>query len=55
MWEIQISMHVNFTSSRNTGETRTFYVWGDNVSIMRGSDTDDIIREIFRSFLSNYQ
>ena len=55
VWEIQISMHVNFTSSRNTGETRTFYVWGDNVSIMRGSDTDDIIREIFRSFLSNYQ
>ena len=48
-------MHVNFISSKDTGETRTIYVWSDNVSIMRGSDTDDIIRELFRSFLHNYQ
>ena len=48
-------MHVNFTSSRDTGETRIYYVWSDNVSIMQGSDTNDIIREIFRSFLHNYQ
>ena len=48
-------MHVNFISSKDTGETRTIYVWSDNVSIMRGSDTDDIIRELFRSFLRNYQ
>ena len=43
-------MHVNIISSKDTGETRTIYVWSDNVSIMRGSDTDYIIREIFRSF-----
>ena len=48
-------MPVNFISSKDTGETRTIYVWSDNVSIMRGSDTDDINREIFRSFLRNYQ
>ena len=48
-------MRVNFISSKDTGETRTIYVWSDNVSIMWGSDTDDIIREIFRSFLRNYQ
>ena len=48
-------MHVNFISSRDTGETRIYYVWSDNVSIMQGSDTNDIIREIFRSFLHNYQ
>ena len=55
VWKIQISMRVNFISSKDTGETRTIYVWSDNVSIMRGSDTDDIIRELFRSFLHNYQ
>ena len=55
VWKIQISMRVNFISSKDTGETRTIYVWSDNVSIMRGSDTHDIIREIFRSFLRNYQ
>ena len=55
VWKIQISMHVNFISSKDTGETPTIYVLSDNVSIMRGSDTDNIIREIFRSFLRNYQ
>ena len=48
-------MHVNFISSRDTGETRIYYVWSDNVSIMQGGNTNAIIREIFRSFLHNYQ
>ena len=48
-------MRVNFISSKDTGETRTIYVWSDNVSIMWGSDTGYIIREIFGSFLKNYQ
>ena len=48
-------MHVNFISSRDTGETCIYYVWSDNISIMQGSDTNDISREIFRSFLHNYQ
>ena len=43
-WKIQISMRANFIFSKDTGETRTIYVWSDNVSIMRGSDTDYIIR-----------
>ena len=54
VWKIKISMPVNFISSKDTGETRTIYVWSDNVSIMWGSDTDDI-RELFRSFLKNCQ
>ena len=48
-------MGVNFISSKDTRESCTIYVWSDNVSIMRGSDTDNIIREMFRSFLRNYQ
>ena len=55
VWKIQISMPANFISSKDTGETRTIYVWSDNISIMRGSDADYIIREIFRFFLRNYQ
>ena len=50
VWKIQINMHVNFISSRDTGETRIYYVWSDNVSIMQGKDTYDIIREVFESF-----
>ena len=47
-------MHVNFIFSRDTGETRIYYVWSDNVRIMHGEDTNGI-REIFKSFLHNYQ
>ena len=50
VWKIQIFMRVNFISSKDSGESRTIYVWIDNVSIMRGSDTGNIIREIFTSF-----
>ena len=48
-------MHVNFTSSRDAGETHIYYIWSDNVSIIQGKDTYDIIREISRSSLHNYQ
>ena len=44
MWKIQINMHANFTSPKDTGETHIFYVLSDNVSIMQGKDTYDIIR-----------
>ena len=53
--KIQINMHVNLISSRDSGETRIYYAWSDNVSIMHGEDTNAIIRGIFRSFLHNYQ
>ena len=48
-------MHVNFISSKDTGETSTYYMWSDNVSIMEGKNTNHIIIEIFDSFLYDYQ
>ena len=48
-------MHVNFVSSKDTGETRTIYVWSDNEEIRLVNETDDIIKELFKSFLNNYQ
>ena len=55
VWKIQISMCVSFISSKGTGETRAIYVWSNNTKIMWGSDTDNIIRKLFKSFLLNYQ
>ena len=55
VWKIQINTHNNFISSRDTGETRIYCVWSDNVSIMQGKDTYDTITEICESFLHNYQ
>ena len=54
VWKIQINMHVNFISSKDTGESHIYYILSDNVSIMQGKDAYDI-REIFGYFLHNYQ
>ena len=40
-------MHVNFISSKDTGETRISLVWSDSEEIRSGNETDDIIKEIF--------
>ena len=52
--KIQITMHVNFISSKDTGETRTIYVQSDNKEIRLGNETYDIIKELLNSFLTNY-
>ena len=54
-WEIQIKMHVSFVSSKDTGETRTIFVWRDNEEIRLGNETDDIVKGLLNSFLNNYQ
>ena len=52
-WKIQINMHVNFFSSKDTEEIRTIYVRSDNEEIRLGNETDAIIKELFKSFLNN--
>ena len=54
-WKIQINMNVNFVSSKDTGGTRTIFVWSDNEEIRSGNETDDIIKRLLNSFLTNYQ
>ena len=54
-WKIQINLRANFISSKDTRESRTFYVWSDNEEIRLGNETDDIIKRLFNSFLNNYQ
>ena len=54
-WKIQINMHVNFVSSNDAAEIRTIFVWSDNEEIRSGNETDDIIKRLLKSFLTNYQ
>ena len=54
VWKIQINMRVNLIFSKDTGETRTIYTWSNNVSIMQGIDTTDIINELIGSLLHDY-
>ena len=53
--ENSINMGVNFISSNDTGEIRTFFVRSDNEEIRRGNETNDIINKLVEFFLSNYQ
>ena len=55
VWKTQINMRVNFVFSKDTKGTCTIRVWSHNVSIMQGINTDDIVKEVFKSILHNYQ
>ena len=52
-WKIQINVHVNFVSSKDTGEIRTIFVWSDNEEISSGNETDYIVKGLLNSFLNN--
>ena len=53
-WKIQLNMHLSFSSSKGTGETRNINILSDNEKIMGGYETDDIIN-LFISLKNNYQ
>ena len=53
--KIQLNMGVNFISTNDTGEIRTFYVRSDNEEIRSGNETPEIISKLIKSFLSNYE
>ena len=54
-WKIQWTMAINFISSKDSDETRTMHTKSNNVEIMMGSKTDEIIEELFESLLQLYQ
>ena len=54
-WKIQLTMAINFISSKDSDETRTMRAKSNNVEIMMGSETNEIIKELFESFLQRYQ
>ena len=54
-WKIQLAMAINFISSKVSGVTRTMHTKSNKVQIMIGSETDEIIKDIFVSFLQKYQ
>ena len=55
-WKIQLTAEVNFISLKpGSDETRIMYTKSDNEEFMNGSDTDEVIKLLFRSFLQKYQ
>ena len=45
----------NFISSKDSNETRTMHTKSDNIEIIIGSETGEIIKELFESLLQRYQ
>ena len=49
-------MKISFVSFKDdSDETHTMSTWSDNIEIMMGSETDNIINERFKSFLQRHQ
>ena len=49
-------MEINFISSKpDSDETRTMRIKSNTVEIMMGSETDNVIEDLFRSLLQRYQ
>ena len=47
-------MSINFISLKDSNEVRTMYTKSDNVDIMTGVDTNDVVEELFKSTLERY-
>ena len=54
-WKIQLSMRMIFVSFTDANETRDMYTKSDNITIMSGIETDDVINELFNTFCRRYQ
>ena len=50
-WKIQLTMSINFISSKDSDETRNMHTESNNIEIMAGSETDEIVEELFKSLL----
>ena len=54
-WKIQLIMRINFVSSLDSKQVHEIHTKSDNIEIMSGIETNDIISELFNSFLKRYQ
>ena len=54
-WKLQITMKIIFISFNDNDKQQIMYTKSDNVNIMRGYATNDIINELFYTFKTRYQ
>ena len=52
--QIQLTMSINFSSSKDSNETRTMHNKSHNIEIMMGSETDKTIKKVFQSLVQNH-
>ena len=55
-WKIQLTAEIYFISLKpGSDETRIMYTRSDNEEFIDGDDTNEIIKELFKSFLQKYE
>ena len=54
-WKIQLTMQINFISSKDFEETHTMHTKSNNIEILMGNETVEIVEKLFESLLQNYQ
>ena len=54
-WKIQLTMRIIFVSFTDANETREMHTKSDNIAVIRGVETEDIINELFNTFRKKYQ
>ena len=53
---MQLTAEINFISLKpGSDEMRIMHTRSDNIEIMIGDDNDDVIEELFKSFLKRYE
>ena len=51
-WKIQLTVEINFISSKpDSDETRIMHTKSDNLEIMIGGDTNEVIEVLFKPLL----
>ena len=54
-WKIQLTIVINFISSKDAGEERVMNSWGNNIKLTSYNDANEKTDEIFESLRSRYQ
>ena len=54
-WEIQLTMQNSYISTKSFEETRTLCTKSEALEVFMGSDTEDVIDQLFNTFLQRFQ
>ena len=52
-WKIQLNAKIKNVSLDDTMGIRTYYIWRKNQKIRLGNERNDIVENLFNSFLNN--
>ena len=54
-WKSQITIAINFISSKDTEEERVMHSNSDNIKFTSYNDANEVVHELFESLCSRYQ